>query len=308
MAVKAKTSFEEEVEGLENKMKECVAERNGQRKSWKIEDFQIGKLLGSGQFGKVYLAREKKTEFIVALKTLQKKELTSSRCQHQVLREIEIQSHLVHPNILALYDYFWDDKRIYLILEFAAGGELFTILQNQPNTRFQPPRAAKYIHQVADALQYCHSQNVMHRDIKPENLLVDIADNIKLADFGWSVHAPSDKRRTKCGTLDYLPPEMVDAKSYDKRVDHWCLGILTYEFCVGSPPFESPQEGITYQKIKECKVKYPSYMEAGAVDLVSKLLQTDANRRISFDQVKRHPWIVSNKSIYESSLDTTITS
>lgn len=86
-------------------------------------------------------------------------------------------------------------------------------------------RAAKYVYQVADALHYCHQHAVIHRDIKPENLLLTVNDDVKLADFGWSVHAPSLKRKTMCGTLDYLPPEMVQRKVYNQHVDNWCLGI-----------------------------------------------------------------------------------
>ncbi|CAB0003274.1 unnamed protein product [Nesidiocoris tenuis] len=254
-------------------IKADIAKRNGRQRAFRIQDFEIGKLLGSGQFGVVYLARDKKSKYVIALKTLKKSELLKSRCTHQVLREIEIQCHLHHPNILALYNYFWDDVRIYLILEFVPGGEMFTVLQNQPHRRFSPDKAAKYVYQVADGLEYCHSKNVMHRDIKPENLLIDINGNIKLADFGWSVHAPSDRRRTKCGTREYLPPEMVEGKAYNKKVDHWCLGILTFEFCCGRTPFESDNDTQVERNIIQCQVVYPSHMDAGVINLIGSLLK-----------------------------------
>ena len=127
------------------------------------------------------------------MKTLYKVELVKGRCEKQILREVEIQSHLRHPHILQLFTYFHDEKRIFLVLEFAARGELYKELKKQPGERFNEQLSATYTYQVADALEYCHKNNVIHRDIKPENLLLDANGNIKLADFGWSVHAPSSK-------------------------------------------------------------------------------------------------------------------
>ncbi|CAI5463428.1 unnamed protein product [Closterium sp. Yama58-4] len=175
-------------------------------KKLKPEDFEIGRPLGRGRFGKVYMAREKEHKFIVALKKLSKKELLKARMEHQLVREVEIQSNLRHPHILRLFDYFYDEKRVYLILEFAAGGELYRELQK--SQQFSEQRAATYILSLAEALMYCHSKHVIHRDIKPENLLLGSDGEVKIADFGWSVHAPNSRRQTLCGTLDYLPPEM----------------------------------------------------------------------------------------------------
>lgn len=124
---------------------------------------------------------------------------------------------------------------------------------------------------MTDAVNYCHENQVIHRDIKPENLLLTIDDNVKLADFGWSVHSPSLKRNTMCGTLDYLPPEMVENREYGKYVDHWCLGVLCYEFLVGSPPFESESTDETYKKIRYIKFKFPDHVPEGARDLISKV-------------------------------------
>jgi len=129
-------------------------------------------------------------------------------------------------------------------------------------------RSAKYTYQVANALNYCHLNNVIHRDLKPENILLTSTDDLKLADFGWSAHTPNNKRRTLCGTLDYLPPEMVDANSYDDSVDQWCLGILCYEFVVGCPPFESNSTESTYSKIRRMEISYPSHLSKGCKELI----------------------------------------
>lgn len=119
---------------------------------------------------------------------------------------------------------------------------------------------------------------------------------LKISDFGWSIHTPSNERKTFCGTLYYLPPEMVERKRHTDRIDLWCLGILTYEFCVGQPPFESETHSKTYQKIIHCNVEYPSYLSKDVIDLISRLLQRNPKSRISLDEVLNHPWIEKNKS------------
>ena len=151
----------------------------------------------------------------------------------QLREEVEIQSRLRHPGVLALHGYFHDEKRVYLVLELAGGGELYKRLQKAKT--FPEAQTARYIGQLARALAFCHEHSVIHRDIKPENLLLDDQDNLKIADFGWST-VSKNKRRTFCGTLDYLAPEML-TDTYDARVDVWSLGVLMYECLVGKPPY-----------------------------------------------------------------------
>jgi len=265
---------------------------------WKLSDFEIGTPLGRGKFGRVYLAREKRTEYIVALKMMFKSELVKEHMEHQVRREIEIQTHLDHPNILKLLTYFWDEKKIYLILEFAQEGELFKVLNSQPHKRFDEPTAAFYLRQVAEALRYCHSQSVIHRDIKPENLLLFSHHVVKLADFGWSVHAPSKCRKTMCGTIDYLPPEMIDSQTYNEYVDNWCLGVLCYEFLCGSPPFESLEQAETFRKIRAVMYSFKPNMSESARSLISKLLVKLPKGRLSLTNVINHPWILTNCELF----------
>lgn len=161
--------------------------------------------------------------------------------------------------------------------------------------RFSEERTANYIVQIADALKYCHSKKVIHRDIKPENLLIGQKGEIKMADFGWSVHAPSSRRTTLCGTLDYLSPEMVNGQTHDEKVDLWSLGVLGYEFVVGKPPFESNTYDETYRKISKAIVKFPTHVSEGAQDLIKKLLVVNPNDRLDLDGVLNHPWILSLK-------------
>ncbi|KAI6469485.1 Serine/threonine-protein kinase ark1 [Pyricularia oryzae] len=272
-----------------------VAQPSAQPVAMHLGMFEIGKPLGRGKFGRVYLAREREHGFVCALKVLHKRELQDAHVERQVQREIEIQSNLRHPNILKMYGHFHDSKRIFIILEFAGKGELYKHLRKE--TRFPEWRAAQCIAQMASALRYLHRKHVMHRDIKPENILVGFYGEIKISDFGWSVHAPSDRRTTFCGTLDYLPPEMIKPrtadKSYDHRVDLWALGVLTYELLVGEAPFEDTP-AMTHKKITRRDMKVPSFVSREASDLILKLLVVDPNKRLPLDKVLDHPWIVKH--------------
>ncbi|KAJ3021901.1 hypothetical protein HKX48_007482 [Thoreauomyces humboldtii] len=245
-----------------------------QKPRWCLEDFNVGRSLGKGKFGRVYLAQEKRSGFVLALKILFKHELNNAKVEKQLRREIEIQSHLRHPHILRLFGYFYDAKRVYLILEYAAKGELYKELRKY--SRFTESRASRYISQMASALSYLHNKSVIHRDIKPENLLLSKEGALKIADFGWSVHAPQERRRqTLCGTLDYLPPEMVEGKEHTSAVDLWSLGILSYEFLVGVPPFEDHSSyRATYKRIAQVDLKFPAYVSEEAQDFIQKVDMT----------------------------------
>lgn len=234
--------------------------------------FEIGRPLGKGKFGRVYLARERNSGYICALKVLHKSELQYGGVEKQVRREIEIQSNLRHPNVLQLFGHFHDSKRVFLILEFAGKGELYKHLRKE--NRFPEWKAAQYIAQMTSALRYLHRKHVIHRDIKPENILVGIHGELKISDFGWSVHAPNNRRATLCGTLDYLPPEMLKQTTstnyYDEKVDLWSLGVLAYEFLVGEAPFEDTPV-MTRRRIQRADMSIPSFVSAEAADLMKRV-------------------------------------
>ncbi|KAJ8591128.1 kinase-like protein [Rhizopogon salebrosus TDB-379] len=261
-------------------------------REWNLNAFEIGRPLGKGKFGRVYMVRTKcEPQYILALKCLYKSEIVQSRVEKQIRREIEIQQNLRHPNVLRLYGYFHDEKRIFLMLEFAGKGELYKQLSKHGS--FSEKRSSRYIDQMADALIYLHGKHVIHRDIKPENLLLGINGELKIGDFGWSVHAPGNRRMTLCGTLDYLPPEMVEGREHNEKVDYWALGVLTYEFLVGNPPFEDRNSvNATYRRIAKVDLKIPSLVSAEAKDLITQLLKYNPEERIPLTDVSRHPWIV----------------
>jgi len=207
---------------------------------------------------------------------LLKSQLQKGQGEHQLRREIELQSHLRHPNILRLFGYFYESIRIYLILEFAPRGEMYKTLQKHPGGRFDEARSSKYIRQMSANLAYCHTKKEIYRDIKQENLLLDMKGDLKIADFGWSVHAPTSRRAIMCGTLDCLPPEMIEGHMHDEREDHWALGVLTYEFLVGKPSFESDSNNETYRRITRIGLKFPPYVSDGARDFVTQVAERGA--------------------------------
>ncbi|CAM0140953.1 unnamed protein product [Umbelopsis sp. WA50703] len=259
--------------------------------SWCIDDFDVGQHIGTGQFGRAYVAQEKKSKHVAALKILQKDEIQMAQVVSYLKREIEIHGHLRHPNILRLYGYFHDDQHVYMVLEYASNGDLYQLLRQKK--RLSERQAALYIAQIAEGLLYLHNLNVTHRDIKPENILIGREGVLKLADFGWAIHDPNPKRRTFCGTLDYLPPEMVESQPHDHRVDVWSLGVLCYELLVGTPPFEDLDEGytVTYEKILNVQYTFPAYVSELAQKFVQKLLKRKPNDRLPLSEIHHDPWI-----------------
>eukprot|EP00494_Astrolonche_serrata_P006596 UN06620 len=246
-----------------------ITKENGQIsfKTFQLSDFDIGKKLGVGKFGKVYLVREKEHGYVCALKVLFLARLREHHIEHTLRREVEIMVHTEHPNLIRLFGYFYDIDRVYLIMEFAAGGEVFDKLRDEGH--FDNETTAIYIKDLASALSYLHSKNIIHRDIKPENLLLDGDGKIRLSDFGWSVHAPGkQKRQTICGTVEYLPPEMIEKQPHKDEVDTWALGILTYEFLVGKSPFESDNRKTIFKRIRKIDIKFPDIVVPDARDFI----------------------------------------
>ena len=212
---------------------------------WSLEHFNIGKALGRGKFGNVYLARTKGSclegglsPATVALKVLFKNQLASGTAPLLLRREVEIQCRLEHQCVLRMFGYFHNDSHVYLILEEATGGEVYKIMA-QSGGYLSQGVAARYIRDVSDALRYLEKREVYHRDIKPENMLVGGDGLVKLSDFGWAIHAPRpmDRRSTLCGTPEYVAPEMLLNSDYNGSVDRWSLGVLAYELVVGKTPF-----------------------------------------------------------------------
>ena len=269
------------------------AKKKQAQQAWKLSDFEIGRSLGSGKFGNVYLARSKKEKKVVAMKVIFMAHIKREGLVHQLKREIETHARIRHKNCCRLYGWFKDAKRIYLVMRFAEHGDFYKFMKEQPHGRVDQPRAMRYVRQLAAALVGLHKYGIIHRDIKPENLLLGADDQLLLADFGWTFSAPGKiARHTLCGTLDYLPPEMIEDEPYDTSVDCWMLGVLAYELVVGRPPFEAETQDETYDRILEARVEFPEGVHAGVQDLIRNILVKDPKARFNTKQIMEQASIV----------------
>lgn len=259
----------------------------------KLSDYEIGKPIGKGKFGQVYLGRLKTTKEKVAIKSISKEQIKKSKVEYQIQRELDILSIVEHENVILLVDHFEDEERIYIVTEYCEGGNLYEKIEN--GKKLDETIVVKYIMGLSQAVNYLHSNNIIHRDIKPENLVLTIDNNVKLCDFGWSV-ITQELRTTLCGTIDYLPPEIVDSESYDQTVDLWNIGVLTYELLTGELPFVDKTYRGTYENISNVRVEYPEYLSDGAKDFMKSLLVRNPSDRLKPDKIMDHPWIKSYKN------------
>ncbi|GAA5811151.1 hypothetical protein MFLAVUS_004580 [Mucor flavus] len=283
---------------FDNKMRQALDQDFlSRKKSWNIKDFSVEEYLGGGKFGLVWRAVERRTKKTVAIKILKKEEVEAANVVLFLKREIEIQVHLDHPHIVRLYGYFHDDDRVYLVMEYVGTLDLYSVLTEKK--QLTEAEVVRYLLQLTDAVKYMHSLGVIHRDIKLENILVNKNNMLKIADFGWSVFDPKPRRNTFCGTLDYLPPEMIQNEPHTNSVDMWALGVLAYEMLAGYPPFstsdqaENPQR--TYERITKVDLVFDTNMSSGAKSFISKLLVKNPLKRMTASDIESDPWIVSTK-------------
>ncbi|KAL5582874.1 hypothetical protein UlMin_015316 [Ulmus minor] len=254
--------------------------------------YELGRLLGCGAFAKVYHARNIRTGQSVAIKIINKKKISSTSLMSNVKREISIMKKLRHPNIVKLYEVLASKNKIYFVLEFVKGGELFAKVAKG---RFSEDLSRKYFQQLISAVGYCHSRGVFHRDLKPENLLLDENGKLKISDFGLS--AVGDQIRadgllhTLCGTPAYVAPEILTKKGYDgAKVDVWSCGVILFVLNAGYLPFNDPNLMAMYKKIYKGEFKFPKWMSPDLRRFLSRLLDTNPQTRITVDQILKDPW------------------
>ncbi|TXT08999.1 hypothetical protein VHUM_02473 [Vanrija humicola] len=243
-----------------------------------LADFAIERTLGTGSFGRVHLVRSKHNGRFYAVKVLNKEKVVKMKQVEHTNSEREMLVRVRHPFLVNLWGTFQDANNLYMVMDFVAGGELFSLLRK--SQRFPNSVAKFYAAEVALALDYLHSLDIIYRDLKPENLLLGADGHVKVTDFGFAKHVP-DITWTLCGTPDYLAPEVVQSKGYNKSVDWYALGVLIFEMLAGYPPFftEDGNPMKLYEKIIAGKVRYPTYFDNSAKELLKNLLVGDLTKR-----------------------------
>ena len=262
------------------------------------EFFDVKGTLGKGKFGLVKLGIHKLTGRKVAIKIINKQGITEQEMQ-LTKTEIEILKIGQHPNIITLYDVIENEEKIYIIMEYCAGSDLFAYIE-QRNFKLPEKRAAEIIRKLSSAVYYLHSFGIIHRDVKPENILMtDNTENvdIRLLDFGLSKIVRSGEKCTEpYGTLSYVSPEVLQDIPYDERCDLWSIGVITYLLLSGVLPFDDENniKEIARKTVYEKTPFYPTLFQdvsKEAIDFVDKLLQKDPDKRMKMTELFVHPWM-----------------
>ncbi|XP_020805862.1 MAP/microtubule affinity-regulating kinase 3 isoform X17 [Drosophila serrata] len=262
---------------------------------WRATEEHIGKYkliktIGKGNFAKVKLAKHLPTGKEVAIKIIDKTQLNSGSLQ-KLFREVRIMKMLDHPNIVKLFQVIETEKTLYLIMEYASGGEVFDYLVL--HGRMKEKEARVKFRQIVSAVQYCHQKRIIHRDLKAENLLLDSELNIKIADFGFSNEfTPGSKLDTFCGSPPYAAPELFQGKKYDgPEVDVWSLGVILYTLVSGSLPFDGSTLRELRERVLRGKYRIPFYMSTDCENLLRKFLVLNPAKRASLETIMGDKWM-----------------
>lgn len=276
------------------------------------------KSLGNGAYGDVFLAKHKVDDQKCAIKMMNKAKIEENNIHIDIIKkEIEIHSRLIHPYIIRLKNYYENKNSIYIVMDYAKNGNLFHKISKNKNG-LNENDTFKYFIQTCSAIHFLHENNLVHRDIKPENLLLDDNNNIKLCDFGWCDNLGNNAlKSTFCGTFEFMAPEIIQQKKYDKKVDIWALGILLYELLHGCSPFKANEketnpanfQDIVFSKILINEFELKMDLSENVKDLIRRklfnleLLQPYPEDRISLKEVFFHPWILEKYNELKDNLN-----
>ena len=270
-----------------------------------IGDYIIKETIGNGTFSIVKLGINKYTNEKVAIKLLEKKKITEKKDLERIFREMSIVKNLNHPNIIKTYEIFDNEKYYYIIMDYCKGGELFDYIVKKG--RLNEEETSFFFYQIINGLEYIHSKNIVHRDLKPENLLLTDKNKLKIIDFGLSNYFNLNKEnktkllKTPCGSPCYAAPEMVSGNKYNGfKTDIWAIGIVLYAMIVGYLPFEDSDNDILFQKILDCDIEFPEFLNELSIDIIKKILNSNCDERYSISDIKRHQFYLNGKKIYES--------
>ncbi|XP_071707745.1 CBL-interacting serine/threonine-protein kinase 12-like [Rutidosis leptorrhynchoides] len=254
--------------------------------------YEIGKLLGHGSFSKVYLARNVKSNEFVAIKVIDKEQILKGGLISHIKREISILRRVRHPNIVQLFEVMATKAKIFFVMEYVKGGELFNKVAKG---RLKEEIARNYFQQLISAVGFCHARGVFHRDLKPENILLDEDGNLKVSDFGLS--AISDQIRgdglfhTFCGTPAYVAPEVLGRKGYEAaKVDVWSCGVILFVLMAGYLPFNDQNVMVMYKKIYKGEFRCPRWFSPELTRLLKRLLHTNPETRMTIPEIMENRW------------------
>ncbi|KAK0579462.1 hypothetical protein LWI29_026662 [Acer saccharum] len=259
----------------------------------RVGKYELGRTLGEGSFAKVKFARNTETGENVAIKILDKEKVLKHKMIGQIKREISTMKLIRHPNVIRMYEVMASKSRIYIVLEFVTGGELFDKIASKG--RLKEDEARLYFQQLINAVDYCHSRGVYHRDLKPENLLLDANGVLKVSDFGLSA-LPQQVREdgllhTTCGTPNYVAPEVINNKGYDgAKADLWSCGVILFVLMAGYLPFEESNLMALYKKIFKADFKSPPWFSSSAKKLITRILDPNPLTRITIAEVIENEW------------------
>ncbi|KAL3851399.1 hypothetical protein ACJIZ3_013281 [Penstemon smallii] len=254
--------------------------------------YEIGKLLGHGTFAKVYHARNVKTGEGVAIKVIDKEKILKVGLISHIKREISILRRVRHPNIVQLFEVMATKTKIFFVMEFVKGGELFNKVSKG---RLKEEVARKYFQQLISAVSFCHARGVYHRDLKPENILLDEDGNLKVSDFGLSAISDQIKQdglfHTFCGTPAYVAPEVLARKGYDAaKVDIWSCGVILFVLMAGYLPFHDQNVMSMYKKIYKGEFRCPRWFSPDLIRLLTRVLDTNPETRITISEIMNNKW------------------
>lgn len=259
----------------------------------RVGKYELGRVLGEGNFAKVKFAKDTLSGQHVAIKILDKDKVFKDKMVEQIKREICTMKLVKHPNIVQLIEVMASKTKIYFVMEYVTGGELFNKIKRQG--KLKEDDARNYFQQLINAVDYCHSRGVYHRDLKPENLLLDSHGNLKISDFGLSA-LPQQCREdgllhTTCGTPNYVAPEVIVDRGYDgAKADLWSCGVILYVLMAGYLPFDDKNLMNLYKKIYKGEFQCPSWFSSGAKRLISRILTPNPKLRITVPQIIQDSW------------------